>query len=538
MTYYFAATVLDADGLESDYSVEAVYSIPNFNSPPTLDPINDVSVNESAPMRTVTLSGISSGATNELQALTINAFSSDTSLIPNPEVHYTSPNTNGTLSFTPVAGSFGSATVTVMVDDGGSVSNTVIRTFMVTVSPVNLPPTVDPLSNLVLNENSGTQNVTLSGISSGSSNETQTLTITAISSNPSLIPNPAVVYTSPSTIGTLTFAPAANAVGSAVITVTVKDGQLTNNITTRSFMVTVTQVLPTQGLLTNAVILPNSLFRLILNPPVNSVHKFTFTLGTDAPAGASILTRRSVTSLIWIPTFAQASSTNLFTVQATDRNLGTTTNETVRIVVLDYLSVRAGSTSVQAGQKTSFPIYVSSSDGVTNLTFSIDWPSSRFATPSLSTLNAAAGATSLQNQTTNLLIHVQTFSGQILTGSNLLAQLNFQTLPNQSSAFVSLPVHILSATKPNANPYAYYAPVAGQVVVINDLPLLQAAASTSQNRSLTLFGRVGAAYQLEYTTNFASQSWYPLWNYTQTNVTQTISVDASIPQIFYRILQQ
>src|ERR1043165_3399621 len=39
ITYYFAATVLDAEGLESEYSTEAVYSIPNLNTPPTLDPI-------------------------------------------------------------------------------------------------------------------------------------------------------------------------------------------------------------------------------------------------------------------------------------------------------------------------------------------------------------------------------------------------------------------------------------------------------------------------------------------------------------------
>jgi hypothetical protein len=425
-----------------------------------------------------------------------------------------------------------------MVDDGGSISNTILRTFMVTIHPVNLPPTLDPIDNVVLHENSGPQTILLSGISSGSTYEDQTLAITATSSNPSLIANPAVLYTSPNTNGTLTLALLTNTFGSATITVTVNDGQTTNNIVTRSFFVTVSQTASgPQGSLTNAVILPNSVFRLVLTPPINNGHKYVFALGTDAPAGASIITRKGITSLVWIPTLAQASTTNLFTVQVTDRTLGTTTNETVLVIVLDYLSLSLGSGSVQAGQKATLPLYISSSEGVTNLTFTVDWPWSRFTGPSLSMINTGIGSSSLQSQSTNVLIQVQTLPGHALSGSNLFGQLSFQTIPNQSSAFVSLPVHIVSATKPSASPYAYFAPGAGQVVVVNDAPLLQAA-STNANRNLTLFGKVGTAYQLQYCTNVANHSWYPLWNYTQTNLAETISVDPSILQVFYRVLQQ
>ena len=47
------------------------------------------------------------------------------------------------------------------------------------------------------------------------------LTVTATSSNPGLIPKPAVNYTSPQSTGTLTYTPVANANGTATITVTV-----------------------------------------------------------------------------------------------------------------------------------------------------------------------------------------------------------------------------------------------------------------------------------------------------------------------------
>src|SRR5206468_2947047 len=108
-------------------------------------------------------------------------------------------------------------------------------TFTVTVNAVNQAPTLNPLSNLTITENAGQQTVNLSGITSGATNENQTLTVTASSSNPGVVPNPAVNYTSPNTTGSLTFTPVANASGSATITVTVNDGQAQNNTITRTF---------------------------------------------------------------------------------------------------------------------------------------------------------------------------------------------------------------------------------------------------------------------------------------------------------------
>ena len=108
-----------------------------------------------------------------------------------------------------------------------------------TVNQPNQAPTLDPLLNLTLNENAGAQTVNLSGISSGAANENQTLTITASSSNPGLIPAPAVTYTSPNSTGSLRFTPVSFGFGSATITVSVNDGGSSNNIVARTFTVTV-----------------------------------------------------------------------------------------------------------------------------------------------------------------------------------------------------------------------------------------------------------------------------------------------------------
>src|SRR5947207_2534232 len=121
-TYYFAATTYSISGLESVYSSEAAYTVPQVtvsNQPPTLNLIADITINENAGTQTVDLSGISSGSQSEIQTLTVSAFSSKPSIIPNPTINYTSPNPNGILTFSPAANAIGTATITVMVDDGG-----------------------------------------------------------------------------------------------------------------------------------------------------------------------------------------------------------------------------------------------------------------------------------------------------------------------------------------------------------------------------------------------------------------------------------
>ncbi|MGO8838670.1 MAG: fibronectin type III domain-containing protein [Limisphaerales bacterium] len=132
-TYYFAATTYSATGLESPFSSEISYQVPP-NQPPTLDAISNLSINENAGLQTVGLSGISSGAITESQKLTVTAASSNPGLIPNPTVHYTSPSTTGSLTFSPAVNRIGMATITVTVNDGGASNNIVTRKFTVTVT--------------------------------------------------------------------------------------------------------------------------------------------------------------------------------------------------------------------------------------------------------------------------------------------------------------------------------------------------------------------------------------------------------------------
>lgn len=132
------------------------------------------------------------------------------------------------------------------VDLGGNlspISNVASYTVPVgSVVATNQPPALDPLNNLVIIQTSsgssgGLQIVNLTGISSGATNQTLPLTVTATSSNPLIIP--VVIYTSPNSSGALSITSMFGILGTSIISVTVNNGQKSNNIITRSFIVTV-----------------------------------------------------------------------------------------------------------------------------------------------------------------------------------------------------------------------------------------------------------------------------------------------------------
>ena len=135
------------------------------------------------------------------RAIQVTATSSNTGLIANPTVSYTSPNATGSLAYQPVANQSGTAHVTVTVRDAGldgtlgnADDGTLQRSFTVTVNPVNDPPTLNAIGNpAAIDEDASQQTVNLSGISPGGS-ESQTLQVTASSGNTGLIPNPTVSY--------------------------------------------------------------------------------------------------------------------------------------------------------------------------------------------------------------------------------------------------------------------------------------------------------------------------------------------------------
>jgi large repetitive protein len=119
-------------------------------------------------------------------------------------------------------------------------------------STYNTPPTINSVSNYTVCQDAAATNVSLSGIGDGSTAETQNVSISASSSNLTLMPNPTISYISPNSTGTLSFKPNAGKSGTTVITITTNDGGPNNNITTKTFVITVLGIPASAGSITTS----------------------------------------------------------------------------------------------------------------------------------------------------------------------------------------------------------------------------------------------------------------------------------------------
>ena len=211
----------------------------------------DQTVLEDAGSQTVAswATAISAGPSDEAgQTVTFVVSNNNSNLFLVPP----SVSTGGALTYTPATNANGSATVTIYAQDTGGTANggsntSASQTFVINVTAVNDAPTLNTISNLILQEGAGLQTVNLSGITVGPTNEAgQSLAVTTTSSNPALIPNPTVIYTSPNATGSLNFTSLSNVLGTTTITVVVRDNGGTANggadSMTNTFTVTVQSI--------------------------------------------------------------------------------------------------------------------------------------------------------------------------------------------------------------------------------------------------------------------------------------------------------
>jgi subtilisin-like proprotein convertase family protein len=170
-----------------------------------------------------TVSDVQTAATS----LILSAGTSNPTLLPLSGVVFSGTGTNRTVTFTPAVNEFGTATVTLTVTDGGGL--TAQDTFVVTVSPINDRPSFTKGADATATNDAGPQSIAnwATSISPGPANETsQTVSfqVTGNSNSALFSAGPLVAAN-----GTLTFTPAAGAVGTATITIAAQDNGGTAN---------------------------------------------------------------------------------------------------------------------------------------------------------------------------------------------------------------------------------------------------------------------------------------------------------------------
>ena len=227
----------------SDPAVNFTISVTAVNDTPAFAKGADVTVPEDDGPQTISgwATGISAGPSDKSgQTLTFTVTGNTNSGLfsAGPAI-----SSDGTLTFTPAVDANGSATISITLSDNGGGANTSTgQSFDINVTAVNDTPTLTQPVGVDILEDDPQQTVNLSGIGSGAANETQTLTVTAVSDNTDLVPNPTVTYNSPDTTGSLAFTPVAGANGVANITVRVTDDGSPLEYVEKTFEVTVSAV--------------------------------------------------------------------------------------------------------------------------------------------------------------------------------------------------------------------------------------------------------------------------------------------------------
>jgi hypothetical protein len=232
--------VTDADGAATSNSFAIV--VAPVNDMPAISSIASQTIDEDT--ATAALAFSVTDVETPGDELKLSWHSNNPTLVPTNNVAVSGAGTNRSLTVTPVANGFGIATIQLVVTDADGASAT--NEFNLAVEPVNDAPTLDLITDLVLDENVTPQIITLTGISSGQANEDQALNLVVASSDPALIPTPVVGHSSPSPTGTLALAPTPQASGIATITVTIEDDGDTlrggTNRFSRSFQVRVVPI--------------------------------------------------------------------------------------------------------------------------------------------------------------------------------------------------------------------------------------------------------------------------------------------------------
>ncbi len=214
-------------GVDASGEQTFVINVTAVNDAPSFTKGVDQTANENAGAQTVAgwATAISAGPPDEAgQTLTFDVSNNNSALfLAQPSVDAT-----GKLSYTSAPDAFGSAIVTVKLHDNGGTANGGVdvsapQTFTITINPVNHPPSFAKGADQTKLEDAGAQSVAnwATAISAGPSNESgQSVSFQIVANT-----NPGLFSVAPavSPTGTLTYSPAADAFGTATITIVAKD---------------------------------------------------------------------------------------------------------------------------------------------------------------------------------------------------------------------------------------------------------------------------------------------------------------------------
>jgi hypothetical protein len=221
-------TVTVSDGTDS-VSDTFLLTVTSVNDVPTISNLTDRTTNEDTSKGAIafTVGDVETAAAS----LTVTRASSNTTLVPTANIVLGGSGASRTVTVTPAAHQFGSATITVTVSDG---SANAIDTFLLTVNAVNDAPTISNITDQSIGVNTLTNSLpfTLGDVET----PVAALTMSGTSSNQALVADGSVFFGGSGANRTVTVVPEAHQIGTATISVSVSDGAITS---TDTFVLTV-----------------------------------------------------------------------------------------------------------------------------------------------------------------------------------------------------------------------------------------------------------------------------------------------------------
>jgi hypothetical protein len=242
----------------------------------------------------------------------------------------------------------------------------------------------------------------------------------------------------------------------------------------------------------------------------------------------------------WRPTPDFASSTQYFTICVTDDGSPSKSDcEGLTVIVNDFLAIGLGSIVTRTQQQTNVALTVYSSAGVTNICFALEYPEDRLANLSLSIVSPRICSATVAPVSNNLaMICVSTCPGDVLLGTEAVAELRFTTLPN-NSAFVPLRLVEIAAVKDDGLPVDRVGGRDGRVIIIGNEPLLEATRGTNATVWLTLYGKPGSSYQITSSSYIPrAKPWPAAWKIGLTGLLDSFPLpDTTRPAQFFEAFE-
>jgi len=205
------------------------------NTAPTISPVEDQTIDQDTAAGPLAFSiGDAEMATEDL---TVSVESDNEALVDAASIVMTGDGADRELVVTPLAGMTGSANITISVTDG---ELTTTESFLLTVNEVvaeNSAPTISPIDDMAIDQDSATDPLIFTV--GDAETAVEDLVASVESDNPALVDAAGILVAGDGADKSLVITPLAGATGSATITISVTDGELT---TTESFVLTVNEV--------------------------------------------------------------------------------------------------------------------------------------------------------------------------------------------------------------------------------------------------------------------------------------------------------